>query len=390
MIPRTRMRVYPGLINDIVRTVLAEEVGKGAYLKPFAAKFAEFLGVKYAILVPSDPVGMRILFAGLGLTAADEVIMPAYCSGFVSRIIGRKSCIPRFIDVEAGSFNINPGLIEAAVTPRSKAVVASHMFGFPCDIEEITRVARKNGLKVIEDCTHCPGALLGNKQAGSFGDAAYFSLSTDGSLNALGGGVIVTNDDGLAKSIQELAAKDLRGSPKFPSSLRFLRKAVCVLTRRLLVDRILSGLGIPAPEKMERECARFTNLQALIGTKQLAALDKYNSISEKTAGRYNAGLKGFARPQRRDLPVRRVYHRYVVNCPGAEQDIDEIKKRARQKGFDIGVRAEIAACPGQAGPAAGCFPVSSRLYDTNIQLPMFEGLRAADCDAVINILSGAC
>ncbi|MCK9595332.1 MAG: DegT/DnrJ/EryC1/StrS family aminotransferase [Candidatus Omnitrophica bacterium] len=389
MIRKSEMRVYPGLIGDIARTVLAEEVGKGAYLKSFAAALAEFLGVKHAMLVPSDTVGMRILLAGMGLKAGDEIILPAYCSGFVCRLNAQKICSPRFIDVEAGSFNIDPDLIEAAITPRSKAVVASHMFGLPCNIEEVLRVAHKNGLKVIEDCTHSAGALSGNKQSGSRGDAAYFTFSTGSSLNALGGGAIVTCDDGLARNIQALVTSDVRSSPKFPSSLRFLKKAGIVLTRRLLLDRALSGFGIPVSEGIERECARFTNLQALIGMKQLASLDKYNSRVEEAALRYNSRLKDLVSFQHCGFAVRRVYQRYVINCPGAKPDLDKIKMRARGKGLDIGIRSEIASTAGLSGLASGTLPVSARLYASNIQLPLFEGMGASVCDSVFSVLTGA-
>ncbi|MFA5099930.1 MAG: aminotransferase class I/II-fold pyridoxal phosphate-dependent enzyme [Candidatus Omnitrophota bacterium] len=385
MIRKSRIRVYPGLINDIVRTVLAENVGKGEYLKSFPAVFAEFINVKYAMFVPSDTVGIRFLLSGMGLNASDEIIMPAYASGFVSRLSRQNSIIAKHVDVDADSFNIDPDRIEAAITSHSKAVVASHMFGLPCDIEKVLHIAHKNGLKVIEDCTHSVGASSGNRQTGSFGDVAYFSLSTDGLLNTLGGGVIVTSDGEMARAMQAMITDDIRRSPKFPSSLRFLRKAICVLVERLFIERVMSGLNVPVPDRIERECARFTNLQALIGMKQLSMLNKLNARRRAAAQWYDSRLNDYAAFQRSGRGVQRVYHRYVANYPVMEQDPGKIKVFGRSKGVEVGIRSDIATVAGISGDAAAKFPVSSSLYDSNIQLPLFDDMKLSDREAVMKI-----
>jgi dTDP-4-amino-4,6-dideoxygalactose transaminase len=176
-------------------------VTKGKHLESFEQAVAQHLGVKHAIGVSSCTSGLMLTYRGLGLSG--DVIVPSFT--FMATVSALVWCglRPVFADVDAGTTNLDPAAAEAAITPRTTAIVAVHNFGNPADIASLQEIADRHNLKLIFDAAHGFGALYQGKPVGSQGDAQIFSLSPTKLLIAAEGGIVATGDDELAAFIQK-------------------------------------------------------------------------------------------------------------------------------------------------------------------------------------------
>ncbi|MDI6816837.1 MAG: DegT/DnrJ/EryC1/StrS aminotransferase family protein [Actinomycetota bacterium] len=164
----------------------------------FEREFADFVGSRYAVAVANGTVALELALRALGIGSGDEVIVP--CRTFIASAssVVLRGARPVVVDVDADSQNITAGTIEAAITPLTKAIIAVHLAGWPCDMDAIMEVARKKDLKVIEDCAQAHGATYRGRTVGSFGDAAAFSFCQDKIMTSGGeGGMLVTDDESV-------------------------------------------------------------------------------------------------------------------------------------------------------------------------------------------------
>ncbi len=161
-----------------------------------ARDWADYMGVKHCIPVNSGTAALHICVAGLGIGAGDEVIVPAFTFWASAAAVLHHNAIPVFVDIDPRTFCIDPALIEAAITERTKAVMAVHIHGMPADMDPVLEVARKHGLAVIEDVAQAHGARYKGRLCGSMGDAAGYSTQASKTLSSgCQGGLFTTNDD---------------------------------------------------------------------------------------------------------------------------------------------------------------------------------------------------
>ena len=226
MIPRRWAHIEPGEYA-VVHQWMKEKPGQGGdAMREWEDRIASFLGVSGAAAVNSGRQGLRIVLERLGITSGDEMIVPAYTLGemlpFVQSL-GVK-LVPADIDPE--TFNITPESVAARITEKTKAILALHIFGTPCDIEGIMALAAQRGLLVIEDCAHALGATVNGRPVGSFGDAAAFSFCQDKIITTGGeGGMVVTNKKEIwssvwsykdhGKSYNAVYKSDIKPGPSF-------------------------------------------------------------------------------------------------------------------------------------------------------------------------------
>ncbi len=156
-------------------------------------EFAEYVGTEYCLAVSTGTSAVHCAVAAVGVEAGDEVILPAYT--FIASAMGvlHHNAIPIFVDINPDTYLIDPRKIEEKITRKTKAIMCVHLFGLPCDMQEINEIARKHGLKVIEDSAQCYGALYNGKKAGNLGDAAGFAMTTTKQLMTGEGGLFTTN-----------------------------------------------------------------------------------------------------------------------------------------------------------------------------------------------------
>ena len=177
----------------------------GREVESFEDEFASYCGVRYCVGVGNGLDALHLILRGYGIGAGDEVIVPANTYIATALAVSYAGAIPVFVEPDESTYNLNPALIERAITPKTRAILPVHLYGLPADMNPIMEVASKYGLKVIEDAAQGHGAYYKGKKTGAIGDAAGFSFYPGKNLGALGdGGAVTTNDSGLAQRIRIL------------------------------------------------------------------------------------------------------------------------------------------------------------------------------------------
>ena len=193
-------------------TALMGRGDRAAATRSFEEAFANYIGCRHAIAVGSGRVGLHLVLQHLDLPGESEAIIPAFNYFAVVERFRALGLQPVFADVHRKDLNLDPERLDECVSPRTRVLLATHMFGEPCRMNELAAFAERHGLIVIEDCAHALGSQLQGRQAGTFGRAAVFSLSVLKLITGFGGGVITTNDDELARALRaDLAATPARG-----------------------------------------------------------------------------------------------------------------------------------------------------------------------------------
>lgn len=224
----------------------------GEKIRKFEKNFSEFLGVKYSVAFNSASSALHAAVAAVGVRPGEEVIVPPYTFTSTATSALMHNAIPVFSDVKSDTFCLDPKKLQNVISPLSKAVVPVHLFGHPCDMDEIIEIAKKNNLKIIEDCAQAPGSMYKGKKVGTMGDCGVFSFQETKNMMTGEGGMLVTNNDEIAKIAQMIRN---HGEVLHPSD-----------KQRSYKSEIL-GWGY-----------RMTELEASLGIVQLSKLDKMNSV----------------------------------------------------------------------------------------------------------------
>ncbi len=197
-------------IEDEIRQAIERVMPGGRYtmgseLTAFEQEFATFCGTRYAIGVSNGTDALHLALAACGIGPGDEVITVPNTYIATVFAITYVGATPVFVDVEPNTYNLNPEMLEAAITRCTRAIIPVHLYGQPCDMEPILAIARRHGLRVIEDAAHAHGSFYHGKPAGSFGDMACFSFYPTKTMGAMGdAGAVVTNDPDLDARIRQL------------------------------------------------------------------------------------------------------------------------------------------------------------------------------------------
>jgi dTDP-4-amino-4,6-dideoxygalactose transaminase len=177
---------------------------QGHEVARFEERFARMHGCRHGIAVANGTVSLRLGLMAAGLAAEDEVIVPPYTFFSTASAVVEANMVPVFADIDLGSFNLDPQAFEAAITPRTRAVIPVHFAGQPAEMDHILAIAKRRKLLVIEDAAHAHGASYRNRPAGSLGDLASFSFQSTKNLTCGEGGIITTNDERLAEMCRSM------------------------------------------------------------------------------------------------------------------------------------------------------------------------------------------
>jgi dTDP-4-amino-4,6-dideoxygalactose transaminase len=304
--PRHSVNLSWGCYLAAAKTVITGNMLAGAQVPRFEEQFARFIGVRHALGVSSGRAALYLAFQSLDLAPGDEIIMPAYTFHIVPLVIAACGLKPVFVDVLPDTYNIDVSSIPSRITEKTRAILATHMYGQPCDLDPIRRLAETHGLKVIEDCAHALGALYEGRRAGSFGDLSAFTFAMAKNMPCFGGGMLTTNDSDLYQRLLSLIR------PPEPSRLKGLAKEIAATTVNFIATRPLvfsylvfpliratSALGLnlfdrePGQETVLATdvsavyATRLTNLQAAVGLHQLGRIEKINARVNRNAQIYN-------------------------------------------------------------------------------------------------------
>lgn len=176
----------------------------GAEVAEFESRFAAMHGCKHGLAVANGTVSLRIALLAAGIRAEDEVIIPPYTFFSTASAVVEANAVPIFADIDLETFNLDPRAVEAALTPRTRAIIPVHFAGQPADMNPILAIARKHRLVVIEDAAHAQGASYRDRPAGSIGHMGSFSFQSSKNLTAGEGGILTTNDGALAEACRSI------------------------------------------------------------------------------------------------------------------------------------------------------------------------------------------
>lgn len=368
-----------------------------ANVEAFEKKFSEFLGTKYAAVVPSARFG---LYAGLHFQrweAGSEVIMPAYTFKGMALAVKAAGFQPIFVDCKYDDCNIDEKLIEIKINANTRAILVSHMFGIPCHLKELAEISKKHKLELIEDCAHACGAVYEGGKAGSFGQFSVFSFGVGKSIACVGGGAVATDDPDLYAFIK----KENEQLP-LPARWKFSKKAVAVFFISLLTRQPLFSIvtypglvfaGIFDINYIDRICnedmdlgdvmeaisdaKRFTALQAVLGLRQLEGLEKKNAILLRNASMYDALLDfrlnpGLKKEQKKEIAVR---HYYMIRAK--KRDLS--RRRLLLQGIDT-KSEDMCDCSKIEGfnPTGEEFPNASQAIHELMEIPNNNSLGERD------------
>ncbi|MGK7391709.1 MAG: DegT/DnrJ/EryC1/StrS family aminotransferase [Candidatus Cyclobacteriaceae bacterium M2_1C_046] len=322
--------------------------------KAFEENFSKYLNSRYSISCGNGTDALELVLKAWGVGKGDEVLVPAFTWVSDAEAVATIGAKPVFVDIEPDYYCIDPDKIEENITKNTKAIIAVHLFGHPCDMDKIKEIAAANDLLVLEDVAQAHGAEWRGQKAGVLGDAAIFSFYPTKNLGAYGdGGAVVTDDEMLASKIRLLAN---HGQPERD-------------------HHTLAGRN-----------SRMDELQASFLNVKLRYLEKYNDKRRKNAAYYNLNFNDqFVKPKASDNG-RHVYHQYVIKCDKR----DELKMYLDKKGIGTAVHypAPIpATIPFFEDNWKEAYPVATEVSKTILSMPVFPELKEKEMDEVVKTVN---
>jgi dTDP-3-amino-3,4,6-trideoxy-alpha-D-glucose transaminase len=344
-------RQLGSVVDEAVRRVL--DSGwfiLGEELKAFEKEFATYCGARHAVGVGSGTDALAIAVRACGIGPGHEVVLPSHTFIATALAVASAGATPVLVDVDPTTYTIDPHRVAQALTPRTRAIIAVHLYGQPADMDALLAIARENGLRVIEDAAQAHGARYKGRRTGVLGDLACFSFYPTKNLAAYGdAGAIVTDDAGIA--------------------------AACLMLRNYGQTRRYrhETLGYNS---------RLDELQSAVLRAKLPFLDRWNDHRRRAAHAYHRTLE-----QHVAVPVtaperEHVYHLYVVRRRGRDELMRELAKR----GIDTLVHYPIPIHEQPVAAALGVqardLPVTERLAREVLSLPIFPTITDAQVDYV--------
>jgi dTDP-4-amino-4,6-dideoxygalactose transaminase len=314
--------------------ILGEEVEK------FEQAFAEFCGVKHSVALNSGTSALHLALISAGIGPGDEVITSSNTFIATAEAISYTGAKPVFVDIDPATANIDPKLIEKAITKQTRAIIPVHLYGRPADMDGITKIAEQHRLLVIEDACQAHGAKYNGKTVGGFGHAAAFSFYPGKNLGAYGeGGALTTNDEEVAKLVRSLRSHG--------ESTRYFHKYI--------------GYNY-----------RMDGFQAAVLNVKMKRLAEWTAKRQACASLYRELLSGAHVQLLEDPPESEcVYHLFVVYVEDRDQVRIELEKRGVQTAIHYPLPVHLQEAFAQLGYGRGSLPHTERACERCISMPLF-------------------
>jgi dTDP-4-amino-4,6-dideoxygalactose transaminase len=403
-IPRYGARVIPNTEQTIAALRARGELVRGPHLEEFELKFATYAGAAHAIATSCGRMAFYQLLKALQLPSGSEIVIPSLTFWVIPELARVAGFTPVFADVDPRTFTLDPDALERAITPRTSAVVPTHLYGLPCDMDAILGIARGRGLAVIEDCAHALGSTWHGRPVGTLGDAGFYSFQLLKPLNTYGGGMAVTNDRDVAARLASLVAGDL-----WPREADVLRRLFLGRVQRIAIrPQVFSASLFPIlwagsyvqanPDVYLWESIRplttmpstyrqrYSNVQAALGLEGLKHLDSWTASTVAHANALTAALKDID-VETPDVPPGRTHVFYQYAIYAARRD--RVVQRCLRRGVDVeSLHVDLCTRLPLFGnhhvPARGAERAASA-----IQLPVYASLTHADVTRVASVLREA-
>ena len=360
---------------------------EGPTVKALEAELAAYLHVKHAITCGNGTDALRLTLRAMGIGAGDEVITTPFTFFASAEAIAVLGAVPVFVDIDPVTLNLDPSLVEAAITTRTRAIMPVDIFGVPADMAAINAIAKKYGLRVLEDACQSIGAQYGGKMAGTLADAGCFSFYPTKNLAAFGdGGMIATNDDDLAAICRAYKA---HGSGKQGAKAAALL-GLPVDSEEPAVHGQADALYDPYKyyNYLVGDNSRLDSLQAAVLRVKLRHLDTFTQNRAAIAARYAQGLAGtpLALPPMHTDGVTPCWHQYCVLAPDKDALIARLNDAQIGTGAFYPVPLHLQKAFRQLGYHAGSLPVAERACGQSVCLPVFPELTMEEQSYIIQTI----
>jgi dTDP-4-amino-4,6-dideoxygalactose transaminase len=341
-----------GEVNAAIQGILDScQFTLGSEVAAFEQEFAAYSQAAHGIGVNTGTSALHLALLAADVGAGDEVITVPFTFVATVSAIHYTGARPVFVDIDPATFTMDPAQLEAAITPRTKAIVPVHLYGQVADMDPILAIAKRHGLVVIEDACQAHGAEYKGRRAGSIGDMGCFSFYPGKNLGAYGEGGMVTTSN-----------------PEFTRTIRMLRD----WGAEKKYHHVLKGFNF-----------RLEGIQGAVLRVKLKYLEGWTEARRQAAGHYNRLLAGSGVPTPLEAPERRhVYHVYAVRTQERARWQQALQDKGIQTGIHYPIPVHLLPAFADLGYRAGQFPHSERAANEVLSLPMFPELTEAQCREV--------
>ncbi len=341
----------------VLETIESGQLAQGKRVKAFEEGFAAVCGVKHAVATSSGTTALHAVILAHGIGPGDEVITTPFTFIASANAAVFTGARPVFVDIDERSYNLDPCRVEAAITPRTKAILPVHLFGNPCDMDAIMEIAERHGLIVIEDACQAHGAAFKGRKVGSFGTGC-FSFYPTKNITTAEGGIVTTDDDELADRLRLIRSHGQRE--------RYYHETL--------------GYNF-----------RMTEIQAAIGLAQLAKLERFTEARRANALYLTERLRGVVTPT--ETPgSQHVFHQYTIRVPsssalspaGAERDA--LADHLRQRGIGTMIYYPVPVHKQKVYQQMGYtddLPIAEQASREVLSLPVHPALTTNDLDQIV-------
>jgi len=336
-------QIKPEIDAAIARAVESAQFVLGPDVAAFEERFAAYCNVGHCRAVNTGTSALHLALLAAGIGPGDEVITVSMTFVATTAAVLYTGARPVFVDVDPVTWTMNPALIEAAITPRTKAILPVHLHGLMADMDPIMAIARRHGLVVIEDAAQAHGAEYKGRRAGSIGDLGCFSFYPGKNLGAFGeGGAVVTNQPELAHKISLL--RDWGQEAKY--------------------NHVVAGYNY-----------RMDGIQGAVLKVKMNHIESWTEARRSVAAQYDRLLAKlpFERP-RPPAHCRHVYHVYAVRVPGRDDALKALQGSGIGAGIHYPVPVHLQKAYASLGYRPGDFPVTEKLADQFLSLPIYPEL----------------
>jgi dTDP-4-amino-4,6-dideoxygalactose transaminase len=323
-------------------------LAQGPRVHELEERFAAYVGVPHAVATSSGTTALHLALLAHGIGEGDEVITVPFTFIASAASILYTGARPAFVDVDESTFNMDPSLIEAAITPRTKAIMPVSLYGNPAELTAIAAIAERHGLALVEDAAQAHGAAIDGRRSGSWGIGA-FSFYPTKNMTTGEGGMLTTADAGLA------------------DRARLLRE---------------HGMKVRYHHDTLGYNFRMTDIHASIGLAQLTKLDGYNARRREIADRYGRELRGVITPTARP-GVTHVYHQYTLRVNRRDEFVEQLRERGVGSGIYYPIPVHRQKPFIELGYGDQAFPVTDRLTEQVVSIPVHPSLTDDEVTQVV-------
>ena len=357
-VPTARPVIGDEEIDAAVRVLRSGAVVQGPEVAAFEEEFGEIVAGRHCVAVNSGTSALQLTFLALGIGRGDEVVVPSFSFAATANAVRLVGAEPVFADIDPDTFCLDPDAAEAAITPRTAAIMPVHLYGHPAAMDRLGPLADKHSLAIVEDAAQAHGASLNGKPVGAFGIAGCFSFYPTKNMHSLEGGMVTTADPALART------------------LRLLRN---------------QGMEQRYANEIVGANMRLTDVAAAIGRVQLAKLAGWNTQRRANAKTLSSRLTNVVTPP--EAPgAQHVYHQYTVRVPNGR---DALQQHLTTAGVGSAVYYPTPIHglkpywrDGTAAAPAWDLPETDRAAAEVLSLPVHPTLSPAELDRVVEAVGG--